>query len=144
LEFFGELQKCHPNSTLNYLVPANWGAIEYKSTPLVRRLSQATVSHAVVSGGVGALDRLPKQCKQSQKPLLWHHSGLTTPGNLRGLRMLLPGLLLWKPRQQSRKNKPMLSWRKDISVKFASGTWTGTVHSHGKSLHNRIRGVHSS
>jgi hypothetical protein len=139
LEFFGELQKCHPNSTLNYLVPANWGAIEYKSTPLVRRLSQATVSHAVVSGGVGALDWLPKQCKQSQKPLLWHHSGLTTPGNLRGLRMLLPGLLLWKPRQQSRKNKPMLSWRKDISVKFASGTWTGTGHSHGKSLNNRIK-----
>jgi hypothetical protein len=144
LEFFGKLQIFHPNSTLDYLVPASWGAIEDKSNPQIRRWPETTVSHAIVSAGVGALDWVPKQYNQSEKPLLWHHSGLTTPGNLRGLRMLLPGLLLWKPRQQSRKNKPPLSWRKDISVKFASGTWTGTVHSHGKSQNNRIRVVHSS
>jgi hypothetical protein len=58
--------------------------------------------------------------------------------------MLLPGLLPWKPSQKSRKNKPPLSWKKDISVKLASGIWTGAGHSYGKSLNNRIGVVHSS
>jgi hypothetical protein len=89
LEFFGKLQKFHLNSNLNYLVPASWGAIKDKSNLLLRRWPQDTVSHDVVSGRIGALDWVPKQCNQSEKPLLWHHSGLITPGNLRGLRMLL-------------------------------------------------------
>jgi hypothetical protein len=136
---------------LNYLVPASWGAIEDKRNPLARRWPQTTVSHAVVSGGVGALDWVPKQCNQSEKPC----------GNITGGS---PHLEHWEGwgcsflaccfgslgskarRKTSQLNLPHLnlSWRKDISVKFASGTWTCTGYSHGKSLHNRIRGVHSS
>jgi hypothetical protein len=39
-----------------------------------------------------------------RKAFVWHHTGLTNPGSLRGLREILPGMLLWQPRQQSRKN----------------------------------------
>jgi hypothetical protein len=39
-----------------------------------------------------------------RKAFVWHHTGVTNPGSLRGLRKNLPGMLLWQPRQQSRKN----------------------------------------
>jgi hypothetical protein len=32
---------------------------------------------------------VPMQCNQWEKLLLWHHRGLTAPGTLGGLRLLL-------------------------------------------------------
>jgi hypothetical protein len=52
-------------------------------------------------------------------PLLWCNSELTDPGNLKGLRKIVPVLLLWQHRQQSRKNlekKLALPCGDDITV----------------------------
>jgi hypothetical protein len=65
------------------------GNLEDKTDPLVRRRPQGTSNHIVVDWRGGAPELVLMQCKQSEKLLLWHHRGLTVPGTLGGLRLLL-------------------------------------------------------
>jgi hypothetical protein len=63
--------------------------LEDKTDPLVRRWPQGTANHIVVDWRGGASELVPMQCSQSEKLLLWHHRGLTGPGSMGGLSLLL-------------------------------------------------------
>jgi hypothetical protein len=91
--------------------------LEDKSNPLVRRWGQATVSHTSRWRGRG-LRSSANAVYPIWKNFVWHHTGLTTPVSLGGFREILPGMLLWQPRQQGTKNSeesaPVM-WRRKFS-----------------------------
>jgi hypothetical protein len=69
LEFFGTLQKFHPNSTLDNFIPASWGGTWRQKQSSGQNMAPDHYSHAAVYGGGGASEVVPMQCTQWEKPL---------------------------------------------------------------------------
>jgi hypothetical protein len=68
------------------------------------------------------------------------------PGKSRGLRELLPGLLLCRPGKK--EDEPEGNFpchvEKTAQLNCASGKWKGTSQAHGKCQHKGITGDYSS
>jgi hypothetical protein len=116
---FGVLWKTSEISSqfnLEQFRPSKLRELEDKSNPLLRRWPQASQPCCSRQRGKGLSSAYAVY--PIRKAFVCHHTGLTTPGSLRGLREILPGMLLWQPRQQSRKNleesAPVI-WRRHFS-----------------------------
>jgi hypothetical protein len=149
LVFFGKLQKFYSNSTLKNFILASWGGTWQKQS-FGQKVTPGHCQPCCSRWRGWGLRISAYVVYPNRKAFVWHYTGLITSGSLKGLREILPGMLLY-----SLGNKAGRTWMKvspsyfkcqmkTFQLNCASGTWTGTVHSHGNSQHNRIRGVHYS
>jgi hypothetical protein len=121
------------------------GNLEDKD-PMVRRWPWDTIIHAVVDERGGSSEWVPMQCNQPEKPLLWHHSCLTTLETWGGWGS--SWLTCCYSRPGKKEEEPEGNFpchvEKTALLNCDSGNWTGSSQAHSKSQHKRISRDYSS